>query len=583
MLMPGDNPLAIGFNVPFVEAIAAAKLRAVVLPDIYYGELQGIARQLAFSIASVTSYDQLKGVMDSLSARLETGQSFEAWKQEVAVQDLKLPEHRLDNIFRTNLQGNYMAGKWEKFERNKKTRPFLMYDAVNDSRVRVSHLALDGTIRPVDDAFWADHSPPNGYRSILPNQPISGQFMLGLKARYSGPSVEIITESGNTLSLTTNHPVLTNRGWVFANELTKNDTLIRYRVEIDECSNVSSNSNNQNAPSTAEDVFNSMREHGSAFAPRIAFDLDGDIEFIQGDVEVVASNSILLGDILSEFSEFACQIELARTNCSKIDGPGYGDLLSIDKFLSDFASSNPSLFSKSFNAVSLDAGRVGVGFDPVLFQVLRDPISGYSKLGSYFSDSGAGNVFVDDIITNRFPGFHRGRKPAFTDSDSIYLGLGPLCDSRISNVPIGGHVTNSESHSDLIKAHPGLIHFDHVADIRFSHFSGHVYDFQTKTGLIVSHNTGLVVSNCRCSLISLTADQAMARTGPNKGLEQEPALPNGDPALPDTGWDYNPHDRMGGINSAIKDKFADATGGVMNGVLFDALEALVAESIRAEK
>jgi len=39
-----------------------------------------------------------------------------------------------------------------------------MYDAINDSRVRPSHLALDGIIRRIDDPFWNTHSCPNGYR-----------------------------------------------------------------------------------------------------------------------------------------------------------------------------------------------------------------------------------------------------------------------------------------------------------------------------------------------------------------------------------------------------------------------------------
>jgi hypothetical protein len=39
-----------------------------------------------------------------------------------------------------------------------------MYDAINDSRVRPAHLALDGIIRPKDSPFWAIHSPPCGFR-----------------------------------------------------------------------------------------------------------------------------------------------------------------------------------------------------------------------------------------------------------------------------------------------------------------------------------------------------------------------------------------------------------------------------------
>lgn len=162
--MPKDKPLSIAFNVTFDEAIAAAKARQVVLPDVYYGELQGIARQKAFSIAGITATDQLQAVLDSLNKALADGQSFNDWKKQQAIADLALPKHRLDNIWRTNLQGQYMAGKWEQFERNQENRPYLMYDAINDSRVRPSHLAMDGKIWHIDDPQVATHSPPCGYR-----------------------------------------------------------------------------------------------------------------------------------------------------------------------------------------------------------------------------------------------------------------------------------------------------------------------------------------------------------------------------------------------------------------------------------
>lgn len=156
--------LAIGFDVPFTEAIKAATIRGVVLPDVYYGVLQGLARQLAFSIAGIAAYDQLTAVRDSLTKAIASGQSFKAWKETAAAQALGLPDYRLDNIWRTNLQGNYMRGRWEQIARNAKNRPYLMYDAINDARVRPAHLAMDGTIRRWDDPWWKTHSPPCGYR-----------------------------------------------------------------------------------------------------------------------------------------------------------------------------------------------------------------------------------------------------------------------------------------------------------------------------------------------------------------------------------------------------------------------------------
>ena len=151
-----------GQPVHFVEAIKAAEARQVVLPEVYYGQLQGVARQQAFSIAGIASYDQLKAVKDSLVKALRTGKTFKQWQREQAVKDLNLPKYRLEAIFRTNLQSNYQAGRWEQIQRNKHNRPYVMYDAINDARTRPAHAAMDGIIRPVDDPFWLTHKPING-------------------------------------------------------------------------------------------------------------------------------------------------------------------------------------------------------------------------------------------------------------------------------------------------------------------------------------------------------------------------------------------------------------------------------------
>ena len=149
-------------SLHFIEAIRAAEARNVVLPDVYYGELQGAARQRAFSIAGITRYDQLKAVKDSLVQAQGSGQTFKQWQREQAVKDLNLPKYRLEAIFRTNLQSNYQAGRWEQIQRNQQNRPYLMYDAINDARTRPAHAAMDGIIRPVDDPFWLTHKPING-------------------------------------------------------------------------------------------------------------------------------------------------------------------------------------------------------------------------------------------------------------------------------------------------------------------------------------------------------------------------------------------------------------------------------------
>lgn len=159
-------PLPALTPVPFAEAIAWARARQVVLPESYYGQLQGLARSMAFSVAGIAKLDQLQTVLDSLVANLESGESFGQWKKRVREGEipLDLPAHRIENVFRTNTQGHYGRGRCEQQKRTLADRPYFLYDAVNDSRVRLTHAAMDGFVARYDDPTWRVWTPPSGYQ-----------------------------------------------------------------------------------------------------------------------------------------------------------------------------------------------------------------------------------------------------------------------------------------------------------------------------------------------------------------------------------------------------------------------------------
>jgi SPP1 gp7 family putative phage head morphogenesis protein len=152
--------------VPFREAIEWAKARGVVLPEVYYGALQGLARAMAFSVSGLSSLDQLQAILDSLAEATERGESFNTWKKRVRDGEipLTLPRHRLENIYRTNIQGHYARGRCEQMARANDARPWRLYDAVNDSRTRPSHAAMDGFVARHDDPIWRTWTPPCGYQ-----------------------------------------------------------------------------------------------------------------------------------------------------------------------------------------------------------------------------------------------------------------------------------------------------------------------------------------------------------------------------------------------------------------------------------
>lgn len=159
----GGRAFGLPFNLPFIDAIAAARERKVELPADYYGPRSAAARRAATTISNLTLLDQVQRVVDALTTALARGDTFEAWQRSIESENLQLPVHRLETIFRTNIQTAYSAGHWKAFEESKNRRPYLMWSAINDARVRPSHLAMDGYIAHIDDPIWNVWHPPAGY------------------------------------------------------------------------------------------------------------------------------------------------------------------------------------------------------------------------------------------------------------------------------------------------------------------------------------------------------------------------------------------------------------------------------------
>jgi uncharacterized protein with gpF-like domain len=78
----------------------------------------------------------------------------------------------------------------------KDSRPFLMYDAINDSRTRENHRALDGFIAPSDDPVWDRIYPPNGHNCRCTVISLSKRQAEARGWSGSTPAVPAETDSG---------------------------------------------------------------------------------------------------------------------------------------------------------------------------------------------------------------------------------------------------------------------------------------------------------------------------------------------------------------------------------------------------
>jgi SPP1 gp7 family putative phage head morphogenesis protein len=148
--------------ITFLEALHFAQSRKIVLPDEFYS-MDLKTRQLATTVSFLSGIEQVETVIKSLNKTLAEGGTFNDFQKLVEENEIVLSKYYLKNVFRTNIQTAYGHGRWQQQQKNKVKRPYLMYSAIDDTRVRPSHLALNRIIRHIDDPFWLLYYPPWGF------------------------------------------------------------------------------------------------------------------------------------------------------------------------------------------------------------------------------------------------------------------------------------------------------------------------------------------------------------------------------------------------------------------------------------
>lgn len=157
--LPGDD-----FNVPLDEAIAWARQRKAMLPAEFYGARLQAVRARSFAIAGLAALDQVQQVADSLAEATAAGTTLRDWQRNLLPDVFALGKARRELIFRNAVQTHYGIGRTIQQRENADARPYLMWDAINDSRTRPTHRAMDGHIAPVGDPIWKKWTPPAGHQ-----------------------------------------------------------------------------------------------------------------------------------------------------------------------------------------------------------------------------------------------------------------------------------------------------------------------------------------------------------------------------------------------------------------------------------
>ena len=208
--------------LPMREAIDFWKGKVKLAPG-EFAKLTDEAKTRAFAVSGIAKGDELNTVFDALEISLSKGVSYEDFKKQAA----KVFEARgwtgkrawrVDNIFRTNIQTAYNVGRYKQMQEIAKTRPYWQYDAVNDSRTRPAHAAMDGKVFPADHPFWDRWYPPNGFRCRYSVDTLSPNDVKkeGLKVETKDPTGTLVEPTdpvtGNKLPA---RPLMPDKGFAY--------------------------------------------------------------------------------------------------------------------------------------------------------------------------------------------------------------------------------------------------------------------------------------------------------------------------------------------------------------------------------
>ena len=134
-----------------------------------FAKLSDAAKVKAFAVSGIAKGSELTTVFEALERAISQGISFDEFKKSCGDIFARrgwagVKAWRIDNIFRTNIQTAYNVGRYKEMMEVAPTRPYWQYSAVNDSRTRPAHIAVNGKIYRYDHKFWDTWYPPNGFR-----------------------------------------------------------------------------------------------------------------------------------------------------------------------------------------------------------------------------------------------------------------------------------------------------------------------------------------------------------------------------------------------------------------------------------
>lgn len=508
-----------------------------------FANVKAYQHALAFTVAHLADQDMLSAIHKAIKTSIDNGTSFTDFKKTllpylktkgfVANDNPKLQEKQLNRrlkiIYQTNRATAFAAGQWQRLQATKKTFPYLEYRPSLSTHKRDEHKAYYGIIRHIDDPIWQSIFPPNGFGCFLGDVQIQGNLQSAMVKWYEGIAIHLTTQSGRSLAVTANHPILTARGWVRADGLTTSDDVLCYGLPIDtvNADGLSGQIHHNQAVPTAKNLFKAFFDQTFAFAGTTAFKFNSDVA--NGEIHIDVVNNGLVCHIWADVLQGVKQVELIRGDDGGFIATGKSDCSpDFATVIGDFIGSQntgdiTTTAIKTLCQSTLAYFGCGVQMNDFSFQFVITRATDRPSLSTLPFNTA--NRLFDVLPTSNTGTAH------ISQDNTILTEL--ASNACTTDFGLFGY---------LIDAHSSLVFADPVINIRQFSFSGHVYDFQSSES-IVSAN-GIIAHNCKCFVRPLTAKEAQ-----DKGITPDTTIKE----LPKPDFDSN-FDRLGSLLRLAKDR-----------------------------
>jgi hypothetical protein len=465
--MPVTSPRPVWIDeFPELAKVYDSWIARDVLPKDVFDALAKELKGSAFSAAGTMTDVVRERLLNLLGKALAEGMTVAEW--QAATEGVFKSDAYASLVFRTNVTNAFDGARYgDMFGGAGEDYPAWRFNAVIDARNDEDDECPDQICRKLDGKVFLKSDV--AARHLLPK--VHWQCFVGetlVRARplwisrflYAGKVLHITTRGARRLTVTPNHPVLTPEGLAPANALRQGDYVLADRLDGSGAAMATSYIPEHDKPLPIEKMFQTFR--GSGFSRSVAAsgeEFHGDALGHQSDIEVVAPDLELLTEAESGFAELPREVIFIQAAAGQMSRSRSGAASSLPGRLLSATTGSP-------------------GGSALTLRLLPAHASPLQKLSL-------------TSATNRFSGFLESLRERETRNTA------PL--------------------SELIHREAASVERDEIVEICEFDFLGHVYDLQSKSGLLSAG--GVHCSNCRCYVSEVSADEVgNAITASSTGL-----------------------------------------------------------------